>query len=99
MGKKIKNDAIAYIRSLAQLRGRNVKFAELAVREAATLTAIEAKKQNVIDIVAINTTDLLKQLDGRKNHSTGANISVVDSRYANRSFSAGLADKISCRDH
>ena len=65
MSKKVFNDAIAYIRSLAQLRGRNAEWAQKAVREAATLTASEAKKQNVIDIVATNIPDLLSQLNGR----------------------------------
>ena len=52
MDKKILNDAIAYMRSLAQLRGRNEKWAELAVTEAATLTADEALKENVINLIA-----------------------------------------------
>jgi membrane-bound serine protease (ClpP class) len=59
------NDAIAYIRGLAQTRGRNAEWAEKAVRDAATLTAPEAKQQQVIDIVANDMSDLLRQLDGR----------------------------------
>lgn len=59
------NDAVAYIQGLAELRGRNVKWAEKAVREAASLTAQEALKLNVIDYVAENLQDLLRQLDGR----------------------------------
>ena len=62
---KVLNDAIAYIRSLAQLRGRNVQWAEQAVREAATLTATEAKDKHVIELIADNVTDLLRQADGR----------------------------------
>jgi membrane-bound serine protease (ClpP class) len=62
---KVLNDAIAYIRSLAQLRGRNAQWAEQAVREAATLTASEAKDKHVIDLIADNPTDLLRQADGR----------------------------------
>jgi membrane-bound serine protease (ClpP class) len=62
---KVVNDAIAYIRTLAQLRGRNIEWAEKAVREAATLTNIEAKDQRVIEIVADSMTDLLQQADGR----------------------------------
>lgn len=64
--KKIINDAVAYIRGLAQLHGRNQEWAEKAVREAASLPAADALKNNVIDIVASNTTDLLKQIDGRE---------------------------------
>lgn len=63
---KILNDAIAYIRSLAQLRGRNVEWAEQAVRGAATLTANEAADQHVIDFVANDVADLLAKADTRK---------------------------------
>ncbi|MBW8183849.1 NfeD family protein [Shewanella nanhaiensis] len=66
MEKKILNDSIAYIRALAQLRGRNQEWAELAVKEAATLTATEALNKNVIDLIADSPTSLLQQLDGRK---------------------------------
>jgi membrane-bound serine protease (ClpP class) len=59
------NDAVAYLRSLAQMRGRNVEWAELAVREAASLPATEALAQGVIDIVAIDVRDLLEQAQGR----------------------------------
>ncbi|MCK1640108.1 nodulation protein NfeD [Bradyrhizobium sp. 157] len=59
------NDAVAYIRGLAELRGRNVSWAEKAVREAATLTASEAQSQRVIEIVAKDLSDLLSQAEGR----------------------------------
>ncbi len=64
---KVLNDAIAYIRSLAQLRKRNADWAEQAVRGAATLTADEALQKHVIDFVASDTADFLHQADG---HST-----------------------------
>ena len=64
--KKIINDAVAYIRGLAQLRGRNKEWAEKAVREAASLPAEDALKKNVIDIIASSTADLLKQINGRE---------------------------------
>jgi membrane-bound serine protease (ClpP class) len=66
MQKKLINDAVAYIRGLAELRGRNQEWAEKAVREAASLPAAEALKLNVIDILAINIADLLKQINGRE---------------------------------
>ncbi|HEV2679494.1 MAG TPA: nodulation protein NfeD, partial [Rhodanobacter sp.] len=62
---KVLNDAIAYIRSLAQLRGRNAQWTEQAVRGAATLTASEAAQQHVIDFVATDVADLLAKADGR----------------------------------
>ncbi len=63
---KTLNDSIAYIRSLAQLRGRNAPWAEQAVRGAATLTADEAAQQHVIDFVATDVADLLVKADGRR---------------------------------
>jgi membrane-bound serine protease (ClpP class) len=62
---KVVNDAIAYIRTLAQLRGRNTEWAEKAVREAATLTNSEAKDQRVVELTADSMSDLLQQADGR----------------------------------
>lgn len=63
---KTVNDAVAYIRSLAQRHGRNADWAEKAVRGAATLTADEALKQHVIDLVAANADALLRGADGRR---------------------------------
>jgi membrane-bound serine protease (ClpP class) len=63
--RKAINDAVAYIRSLAELRGRNADWAERAVREAATLTASAALKERVIDLIAEDVDDLLVQIDGR----------------------------------
>ena len=62
---KAVSDAVAYIRSLAQMRGRNAEWAEKAVREAASLTSEEALAQGVIDLLAGSITDLLSELDGR----------------------------------
>lgn len=59
------NDAIAYIRSLAELRGRNVEFAEDAVRNAASLSARAALERKVIDVVARDRQELLSQINGR----------------------------------
>lgn len=66
MEKKAINDASAYIRSLAELRGRNVNWAESAVRTAESISATEAKKLNVIDEIADNYQQLLDKMDGRK---------------------------------
>ncbi len=64
--RKMENDARAYIRGLAQMRGRNVAWAEKAVSEAASLSADEALKENVIDLVADDVPGLLVKLDGRE---------------------------------
>jgi membrane-bound serine protease (ClpP class) len=66
MQHKAINDVVALLRSLAQLRGRNAAWAEKAVRDAATLTADEALKEGVIEVVAPTVASLLAQVDGRK---------------------------------
>lgn len=65
LARKQMHDAAAYIRGLAQLRGRNADWAERAVREAVSLDAPEAANQHVVDLIATNIPDLLKQVDGR----------------------------------
>jgi membrane-bound serine protease (ClpP class) len=64
--RKQMQDAAAYIRGLAQLRGRNAQWAERAVREAVALSASEALEQKVIDLKAADLPDLLAKLDGRR---------------------------------
>ena len=63
--RKIVNDATAYIRSLAELNKRNVEWAEKAVRSADSISAADALKLNVIDVVAGDVPDLLRKIDGR----------------------------------
>ena len=62
--RKAINDAVAYIRSLAELRGRNADWAEDAVRAAESLSSQDALEMNVIDLVADDLSDLLQKLDG-----------------------------------
>ena len=64
MNQKIMNDAVAYIKGLAELRGRNKEWAEKTVTEAANLTASEALEQNVVEFIASDLSDLLAQIDG-----------------------------------
>ena len=62
---KITNDAAAYIRSIAEQRGKNAQWAQEAVQKSSSLSEMQAIEQKVVDISASNLTDLLKQLNGR----------------------------------
>lgn len=66
MAEKIKNDAVAYIKSIAQQRGRNVEWAEQAVRKSISSTETEALKKGVIDIVTEDLPSLIKEIHGKK---------------------------------
>lgn len=71
MTKKITNDMVAHIKSIAEKRGRNVEWAEKAVRESVSVTENEALEKNIIDIVAKDMDDLIKQINGRKIEGKG----------------------------
>src|SRR5690606_6913742 len=65
MTRKVVNDAVAYIRGLAQMHGRNADWAERAVREGVSLPASEALNEKVIDLMADDLNELLTRIDGR----------------------------------
>lgn len=75
--RKVTHDAAAYIRGLAQLRGRNAVWAERAVREAVSLSDEEARDQHVIDLIAQDPADLARQLDGRTVTTTAGTLRVA----------------------
>ena len=85
MERKVVNDAVSYIKGLAELRGRNVEWAEATVREASNLTASEALEMNVIDIVADDLSALLADIDGRTVNAAGIDV-VIDTSDANVEF-------------
>jgi membrane-bound serine protease (ClpP class) len=101
MSAKATNDAVAYIRSLAELRGRNADWAEKAVREAATLSNNGALQAGVIDLVARDPAELLRQVDGRVVEVAGghtqrlatkdATLEAIDPGFASR-FLAVITD-------
>ncbi|MBF0457580.1 MAG: nodulation protein NfeD [Nitrospirae bacterium] len=64
--EKAENDSVAYIKSIARTRGRNSEWAEDAVRKSVSLTASEALRQGVIDLIADDLSDLLKKIDGKQ---------------------------------
>src|SRR5687768_13312762 len=76
MSHKMINDAAAYIRSLAQMRGRNAEWAERAVHEAVSLSATEALNLKVIDYIAADVPDLLKQVNGKQVNVLGQNLTL-----------------------
>lgn len=93
MDKKVTNDAVAYIHTLAQLRKRDVVFAEKAVMDAATLTAPEALKARVINFIAQDRSDLLVQLNGMlvtqnghkiKLATTNAQVNIIEPNWRMR---------------
>ena len=65
MNEKIANDAVAFIRGIAEKRSRNIEWAEKAVRYSLSITATDALDQNVIDLVSPSTTDLLQKINGK----------------------------------
>ena len=73
---KVINDSVAYIRSLAQTRGRNADWAESAVRDAVSITANDALSLGVIDLVADDLDDLLSQIDGRTVATAAGDVTV-----------------------
>jgi membrane-bound serine protease (ClpP class) len=90
MGIKVTNDAAAFIRTIAQQRGRNVDWAERAVRESVSITEIEALDLKVINLISPSVTDLLNQIDGSTTlvnrrevvlHTRGAEIRSVDMNF------------------
>ena len=79
MDRKVVNDAVAYIKGLAELRGRNAQWAEATVRDAANLTASEALEAGVIDVVAEDLPALLAAVDGRSVSADGVDVTVATS--------------------
>lgn len=77
MTRKVVADATAYIRGLAQLRGRNVEWAEKAVREAVSLPAEEALKLRVVDLIAADLNDLLAKVDGKTFELQGSKLTLA----------------------
>lgn len=89
MTRKVVHDAAAYIRGLAQMRGRNAEWAERAVREAVSLSSAEALKSKVIDLVAEDVPQLLQRLDGRRVKLAGAEKVLATAGVAATAFEPG----------
>ncbi len=72
MSEKVTNDMVAYVRGIAEKKGRNAEWAEQAVRKSVSVTETEALEKNIIDVVASDLDDLIKQIDGRVIESKGS---------------------------
>lgn len=94
MERKVLNDAIAYIRGLAERHGRNADWAEDAVRDAATLTADEALEQNVIEFIANDHTELLEMIDGHEVMIDGETVALETSSVSIEVYEANWRIKI-----
>ncbi len=94
IAEKATNDAAAYIKSIAEQRGRNMKWAEDAVRKSVSATETEALKNNIIDIVANDLNSLLSEIDGRKVKTTYGEKTLKTSGAKTVRHEIGLRHKI-----
>jgi len=90
MKEKVENDAAAYIKSQAEQRGRNVQWAEDAVRKSVSVTEKEALKLKIIDLIAEDLPDLLKQLEGRVTTVASGPVTLHPAGAVVREFPMGL---------
>ncbi|WP_245669956.1 NfeD family protein [Candidatus Desulfofervidus auxilii] len=90
MEEKVVNDMVAYVKSIAKKRGRNVKVAEKMVRKSVSLTASEALKQKVIDIMADSLPELLKKIKGRKVSTIVGKMVIPDENIQIKEIKGGL---------
>jgi len=86
MRAKITNDAAAYLRSLAERRGRNAEWAERAVREAVNVTEQEALRQGIVNVVATDVADLLRQVDGTTVETVAGSVQLQTAQSPIRRF-------------
>jgi membrane-bound serine protease (ClpP class) len=100
MAKKVENDAVAYITSIAKKRGRNTKWAEEAVRKSVSISETEALKNGVIDLIAANLPELIKKIDAKKItinnattvlHTKDAEIELIEMKWREK-FLAVISD-------
>ncbi len=94
LAKKVTNDAVSQIKNLAQLRGRNATWAEQAVREAVNVTAEEAAKLKVVDLLAPDVPSLLSQIDGRQVKLENRTVTLATAGATTRSVEMGWMDQL-----
>jgi len=94
MGEKVTNDAAAFIRTIAEKRNRNLRWAEDAVRKSWSITETEALDTNVIDLVAKNLDDLLSQIDGKQVETADGMLTLHTKGARIESLEMGWAEKL-----
>ena len=95
MSEKVVNDMASYARGIAKQRRRNAKWIEMAIRESVSITAEEALKKHVIDLIADDVTDLLKKIDGKTVSIVGGEKVKLDTKGITIiSFKPNIRDRI-----
>jgi len=94
MARKVENDFVAYARGIANKRGRDTKWVELAIRKSESITAEEALKQNVIDFVAVDTGQLLEKMNGKEIILSSGKVTLKTKGAALNRRGMGLREKI-----
>ncbi len=94
MMEKIENDAVAYIKSIASKRGRNAEWAEKAVRESVNITAREALKLGVVELVVDSTEELLNRIDSKKVETVAGTMTLDTKSATVKEVEMGLRLKI-----
>lgn len=94
MSEKVVNDMASYARGIAEDKGRNGKWVEKAIRESVSITADEALKNNVIDLIAEDIDELLKLVDGRQVSVPGGKITLKTKGLKKTYFHPGFRDRI-----
>ena len=94
MSEKVVNDMASYGRGIAQDKGRNAEWVEKAIRESVSITANEAVKKNVVDLVAADLDELLELLDGREVNLEGGKITLKTKDLTREYYHPGFRDKV-----
>lgn len=97
MNEKVTNDAAAFIRSIAEKRNRNVQWAEEAVRTSSSLSESEAVEENVVNLIAINESDLLQKINGLTITTAAGNVQLQTAGAKSETLEMGFFLKVLSR--
>ncbi len=94
MSEKVVNDMASYARGIAREKGRNAEWVEKAIRESVSITADEAVKKNVVDLIAADVDELLKKLDGREIDTRNGQVKLKTTDVAKEYYRPGFRDRV-----